>query len=660
MRSRSGRSKAGLTAVVATSLTLVSLGATPALADSGPPRVKVDNAQPTLSGAAVTGTADSSDAIDITVHLRNRNQAALTKLIDELSDPSSAQYGKYLTADQFVAQFGPTKASVAKVENFLKDSGLTVTGVADNSAYVEARGSVSKVQKAFSTTLKTYKKAKKSFRAASKAPTIPTGLDDVVLGVSGLASISQLMTPATTPDAPPDAAFVNATPCSTYYGEKIAKTLPSAYGAKQPYAPCGYVPSQLQGAYGVNDAIAKGLSGKGVTVAITDAYASPTAQSDANTYAAKHGQKPFAKGQYTEVLPASYQYGYDDTVNGDQCGEQGWYGEETLDIEAVHATAPGANVKYYASPSCDNTDFVKTLIKVVTDHKADIVTNSWGGTDESNGSDLLDQVYEATFEQAAACGIGFYFSSGDSGDGAADNDGTPTTQAPANSPYVTAVGGTSLAVSKKNNRDWETGWSTGKSALSTDGKSWTPPAPGTYLYGAGGGTSRVFAQPKYQKGVVPKSLATRYSSTPARVVPDVSALGDPSTGMLVGQTQTFTDGTVKYSEYRIGGTSLASPLFAGVMAVADQAAGHPHGFANPALYKLYGSKALYDPKAKTGQAVVRNDYVNSENATDGIVSTLRSIDDTDGTILRAKSGYDDITGIGTPNGLSFFKSLSRR
>ncbi|GAA3621273.1 S53 family peptidase [Kineosporia mesophila] len=658
MRSSLGRPKVGLTVAVASSLALVALSAPAALADQGPPRVPVDNAQPELAGASVTGTAKADTSIAITVHLKNRNQAALTTLIDELSDPTSANYGKYLSAAQFTSRFGPTAASVKKVENFLDDSGLTVTGVAENSAYIEAKGPVSKVQKAFDTTLKTYKKEKVKFRAASTKPSMPSDLQNVVLGVSGLASVSDLMKPASTSTAPPSDAFVNATPCSSYYGQKTASTLPSAYGKKQPYAPCGYVPDQLQGAYGVDSSIAKGLNGKGVTVAITDAYASPTARSDANTYATRHGQKALTKSQYTEVLPSSYRYGYDDAVNGDQCGEQGWYGEQTLDIEAVHATAPGANIKYVASPSCDNTDFVKTLIKVVSGHLADIVTNSWGGVDESNGSDLLDQVYEATFEQAAAQGIGFYFSSGDSGDGASGNDGTPTTQAPANSPYVTAVGGTSLAVNKRDNRSWETGWSTARSALSADGKSWDPTPPGTYQYGAGGGTSRVFAQPKYQKGVVPKDLATRYSSTPARVVPDVSALGDPNTGMLVGQTQTFPDGTVKYSEYRIGGTSLASPLFAGVMAIADQAAGRPHGFANPALYRLYGSRALYDPKPKSDLGVVRNDYVNGVDATDGTTITLRSIDVTTGTILRTRRGYDDITGIGSPNGTSFIRRLS--
>jgi subtilase family serine protease len=126
----------------------------------------------------------------------------------------------------------------------------------------------------------------------------------------------------------------------------------------------------------------------------------------------------------------------------------------------------------------------------------------------------------------------------------------------------------------------------------------------------------------------------------------------------VGETQTFPDASVKYSEYRIGGTSLASPVFAGIMALADQAARHPHGFANPALYKLYGSPALYDPKPVTGLGVVRVDYANTVDATDGLITSLRTLDaEVPGTILRTTKGYDDITGVGSPNGLPFLAGL---
>ena len=127
--------------------------------------------------------------------------------------------------------------------------------------------------------------------------------------------------------------------------------------------------------------------------------------------------------------------------------------------------------------------------------------------------------------------------------------------------------------------------------------------------------------------------------------------------MLVGQTQTFPDGTVKYGEYRIGGTSLASPLMAGVMALADQQAGRHHGFANPALYAQYGTPAYRDTVAPDQPiAVVRNDFVNSVDATGGIVTSLRTFDQTQS--LHTTPGYDDVTGVGSPNGLKFLNAIA--
>jgi subtilase family serine protease len=114
---------------------------------------------------------------------------------------------------------------------------------------------------------------------------------------------------------------------------------------------------------------------------------------------------------------------------------------------------------------------------------------------------------------------------------------------------------------------------------------------------------------------------------------------------------------VKYSEYRIGGTSLSSPVFAGIMALADQISGRPHGFANPALYSLYGTKAYYDPRPLSGVGVVRVDYANGVDASKGTVTSLRTLDSTVGTSLRVTPGYDDITGVGTPNGTSFLAGL---
>ena len=125
--------------------------------------------------------------------------------------------------------------------------------------------------------------------------------------------------------------------------------------------------------------------------------------------------------------------------------------------------------------------------------------------------------------------------------------------------------------------------------------------------------------------------------------------------MLIGESQTFPDGSVKYSEYRIGGTSLSSPIMAGIMALADQAAGHAHGFANPAIYRLSGTAALHDIVQGAKRAVVRSDNANGVNAADGLIFSLRTLDQTQ-SIFTCK-GYDDVTGVGTPNGAWFVFGL---
>jgi subtilase family serine protease len=131
-------------------------------------------------------------------------------------------------------------------------------------------------------------------------------------------------------------------------------------------------------------------------------------------------------------------------------------------------------------------------------------------------------------------------------------------------------------------------------------------------------------------------------------VPDVAAVGDPQTGFLVGQTQTFPEG-VLYDEYRIGGTSLSSPLFAGLMALADQKDGFVHGFANPAFYE--NPRAFTDVlSVKT--AVARRNFVNGVDNTDGTVDVLRTFDDYSGsTSQHTGPGWDNVTGLGVPNGI---------
>ncbi|HET6166274.1 MAG TPA: hypothetical protein VFE07_05555 [Marmoricola sp.] len=156
---------------------------------------------------------------------------------------------------------------------------------------------------------------------------------------------------------------------------------------------------------------------------------------------------------------------------------------------------------------------------------------------------------------------------------------------------------------------------------------------------------------------MPDAISKTYGGPAMRVVPDVAAIGDPTTGMLVGQTRTFPDGHAEYSEYRIGGTSLASPVYAGMFALAVQRAGHPLGFANPALY---AASAHDITKSGLNQypGAVRVDYVNGVDGSDGYVYSARWFDRDEDLTIHAAPGYDAITGVGSPNGEAWLDDVS--
>ncbi|MEU5632926.1 S53 family peptidase [Streptomyces rishiriensis] len=611
----------------------LALGIPAAHAADSPARDTLAGTKPAWATAKADkgATADSAQ-VSARVYLAGRDATGLAQYAKSVSDPSSAAYGKYLSAEQAQARFGATDAQVAAVKSWLTAAGLKVTGTSRH--YVSVSGDVAAAEKAFGTQLHNFAKGSKTYRAPAKSATAPASLDGAVLTVTGLdnaphkaASKDQL--------PPPDAVFKNSGPFSSYFGSNTASSLPSAYGKKIPYAVQGYTGKQLRSAYGAGK-----YTGKGVRVAITDAFASPTIAFDAATYAKAHGDASWKTGQLRQVLPANY-------TKTEECGAAGWYGEETLDVEAVHAVAPAANVTYVGAASCFDDDLLDSLSKVVDNHLADIVSNSWGDI-EANQTPDLAAAYDQVFQFGAVEGIGFYFSSGDNGDEVA-NTGTKQVDTPANSAWVTAVGGTSLAVGKNDKYLWETGWGTDKAPLSADGKSWTG-FPGAFTSGAGGGTSKTVAQPYYQKGVVPNALATANNAAGNRVVPDIAAIADPNTGFKVGQTQTFPDGTQQYSEYRIGGTSLAAPVIAAVQALAQEAhGGVAIGFANPSIYSKFGSRVYHDVTDNptgSGLAVVRVDFANSIDATGGLLTSVRSLGKD--SSLSAVKGYDDVTGVGTP------------
>jgi subtilase family serine protease len=220
---------------------------------------------------------------------------------------------------------------------------------------------------------------------------------------------------------------------------------------------------------------------------------------------------------------------------------------------------------------------------------------------------------------------------------------------PSSSPWITAVGGTTVEIGRNGTALATYPWGDNATQENTAGTGYTSPPPGDFLAGGTGGLSAIFTEPAYQKPVVPRSLATSDGGA-RRVVPDISA--NAESDELIGFTGAVTSGV--YGQTLEGGTSEAAPLFAGLEADAIQAAGHPLGFLNPALYQLHGSGAVRDvPAANPAHPPVvigTQEFMGDGN---DYLTTLGE----DQAPLKATAGYDDATGLGTP-GASFVATLA--
>ena len=628
-----------IVAVTAALLLPPTLLMTAQTASAAPRTVTIANTLPQWLARTKASTRDAAaharagQRLAVRVYLTPKGgQQALLDKVGTVADPSSPDYGHYLSRDQFAAAYEPTADSVLTVQRYLRSSGLKVTGTEEHRRYVSATGTVRQLDKAFHVSLRTLSHDGQQVVAPVSAVSLPTSVASSVLTVGGLDTTEAKMTHRQAPAAvtPPD-GILNARPCSTYYGQLQAKyqadyktPLPKFAGGTVPYVTCGYTGPQLRAAYEHNS----GLTGRGVTVAITDAYRWQYIAKDANHYAQEHGDRSYAAGQLSENAPSSYRY-------QNECDASGWSGEETLDVEAVHAMAPRANIRYYASSSCADDDLQATLARVVDENVATLVTNSWGDSGEQVPADEV-VAYNQIVLQGALQGISFLWSSGDNGDEVAAT-GIKSADFPASLPYATAVGGTATGIGQSGEKLFDAGWGTQRYTLGADAKSWTSTG---FQYGAGGGFSTLFNRPSYQDGVVPAS------SPAGRAVPDIAMDADPNTGMLIGQTQTFPD-SVHYGEYRIGGTSLASPLLAGMLALSiEKNGGKPFGQLNPRLYAARGiATDVVEQPDQPG--VVRADYVNGIDPADGTGYTLRTFGQD--SSLPVRKGWDPVTGIGVPS-----------
>jgi subtilase family serine protease len=651
-----------------------------------------------LKGSAVTATARKhvvggvakSAQVSFELVLKLRDASGAQSLVRAVSSPGSASYRHYLTASQWESRFSPAASTVSSARGWLSSEGFKVGAVSKDRITISASGTAAQVEKAFGTTLKNYKVHGHTVRMAASTMSVPASLSGSVAGalginqniakpadVSGSAATARTSAAAATNPFPPaPAAFITAPPCGSSYSAKIATVSPPfghGYPSKVPYQVCGYKPGQLRSAYNIGSA----TTGKGVTVAVIDAYGSATIASDSARYFRMNDPgNPFANAHFSELNATPFN-------DEAECAASGWATEQAIDVQSVHSMAPNARILYVGAQNCIDGLFDAEQ-NVIDNGLANVVTNSWG----DDAGDLLDDAatkaaYDDLFMLADSTGMSVLFSSGDNGDNF-NLFGFSSADYPTESPFVTAVGGTSLKIGANGQQTGQLGWATGRSFKCTANvvggvPGCTKSAVGTWLPvtfdgGSGGFTSYNYTQPWYQAGVVPSALALRNEAldgpSPMRVEPDISMDADPSTGFLIGLHETFPNGTVKYGQTRYGGTSLASPILAGVIADADQAAGVAVGFINPAIYKLDSTPGAIDdilPGGKQGQLRVDHAFTYVPGAK-GYLKQFRELTyegaltycDATGNCatrpntLSTATGYDSMTGLGAagPNFVS--------
>jgi len=568
--------------------------------------------------------------------------AALESAVLATTTPGSPRYRHFLTPAQFRARYEPTDAAVAAVRGWLLKSGMNVARVSPYRRYIAASGSVAAAEHAFGATLGVYRHAGHLVRAPEQDARVPAGVSRDVWGETGLDTTPIYERPALTP---PPRGEVDAGPCSRYYGQRRATfkangrtRLPAFHGAFRSYHVCGYTPIQLRRAYHVGRT---GLTGNRQTIGIVDAYADRTIEADADRYARLHGDPGFAAGQLTQRVFTPFDRRPGCT------GPAGWSREETLDVEAAHAMAPGAKVLYLGAKDCSIASLLHALAFAVDQNQVSVLSSSWGGPESNYTSGRIAAVRQVIL-QGEAQGITFLWSAGDHGNEHAG--GRAHVEYPASDPFATAVGGTSTAIGRTGRIRWQTGWGSHSYLLSRNGGRWRPRG---FYAGTGGGFSRRFARPAYMHGIVGRAFP------PGRAIPDVAMDADSTTGMLIGQTENV-GGRIRFNQTRIGGTSLAAPLMAGMVAMAAQHARGRIGDLTPIVYRLKRQREGAFTDVTNVHSEDGNVFRLFDNGLDprgGSTYVLATFGHD--TTLTTRKGWDDTTGVGSPDA-RFLTVVARR
>lgn len=598
-------------AMIGASLVTLGLGMPSlAAASSAHTSVVVRGTVP-LSGSGLGARLDAPANETTVVHVfLGRNLGQLRARDEQVSDPHSASYRHFLSAAQVAAAFEATPAQVGHVASWLRAQGLHLTS--RNAFLVSAAGPAATVAKAFDTRIVPSTPGQVTNATAMR---MPASLDGMVV----TATVTSIRPVRERPKLAAGLSRSASTDCSAYYGQKRATGVPPAYDEKLSWAPCGYTAPQLQSAL---YAKSTGLTGAGATVAVLSADNDSTAFADANVQA-KHDHFPLLKqGQFVAYVEPKSPNGVGDV-------------ESALDVESIHALAPGGTIAYMAGGTGASQDpTLNALEEVVQNHLADVVTDSWGLSE--NFTPAIERAFTNVLQRAGMEGITVNTASGDVG-----SQPPLSYLFPASDPWLTTVGGTSVAIGPQGHTEWQTGWENGTSQVNSAGDGWKPAPPGTFWGGSTGGVSTLFREPFYQRGIASGNVV---KGKAMEVYPDVSDLADPFTGYSIAFTT--RSGHTVFQTY--GGTSMASPMLAGIEADVIQARhGAPLGYLNPTLYGLYGSQAFKDVTDSPQGAGVTEAVVYP--AGKGNPATLGTLGQAQLTGLTCGPGFDDVTGLGSPS-----------
>jgi subtilase family serine protease len=627
------------------------------------------------------GASDPGQQVAVTVRFKLPAQAAFDRAVEALYAPGSASFHRWMTADE-IASFGAPAAEIAGMRAALTAAGLHVVSVDRFGFSMRAEGTLGAAERAFHTQVDDFVRDGQRYRRAMAPAHLSGAADGWVRAVVGLDSHTVRPLLARAVDrrtGKPFAAVpvdrvaaagglgslitdrIFGAPASFTYTTPGAKLPVATYGGivYDPDAPLAadFTAAQVQAAYGLPAAYAAGIAGQGQTIVLCEGFGYPTIQADANAFSRLNGLPALTDANFSIVYPE----GKPNPLRG---AETGWDGEIALDVQWAHAVAPDAKIVVVATRGQDDEAFEASMTYIIERDLGNVVSDSW-----EEDLDLIapaaEQIsFNDILELAAARGISFQFSSGDGGD---EGVGSPIGSAavPSVEPYATAVGGTAIVNQAGKDGFVSIGWGDVGGFVATPAGPVVQPK--LYFVGGGGGGESVFWKKPAWQAALPGV---------GRQTPDISALSDPYTGVPIVLTYQGVQGVYP----GVGGTSLGSPIFSAIWALANQKAGHPLGQAARTIAGMTSGitdvVAMGSGADVTGAVTVRQgtiDYstqdlfgaftpggqvypaaVTNQPADGGSFVLGFSLD----TTLAVGPGWDDATGFGTPDGLAFIDAAA--